>query len=44
MQHNVPILFENIPDETLSWKHYFAVENIEVIAEGNWLTVVQLEN
>jgi hypothetical protein len=44
MQHNVPILFENIPEKQLVGKNYFAVENIEVIAEGNLLTVVQLEN
>jgi len=25
-------------------KNYFAVENIEVIAEGNGLTVVELDN
>jgi len=34
MQHHFRILFENIPEETLRWKKYFAVENIRVIAEG----------
>jgi hypothetical protein len=38
MQHHVAILFENIPEETFRWeKNYFEVENIQVIAEGNWL-------
>jgi len=30
MQHQFPIIFENIPNG----KSYFAVENIRVIAEG----------
>ena len=34
MQHHFPILFENIPEETLRWKNYLAVENFQVIAEG----------
>jgi hypothetical protein len=34
MQHNFPILFENIPEETIRWENYFAVENVQVIAEG----------
>jgi len=34
MQHHAPILFENIPEETLRWKNYIAVEHIHVIAEG----------
>jgi len=27
----------------LDGKNYFAVENTQVIAKGNWLTVLQLE-
>jgi len=34
MQHYFPILFKNIPEETLRWENYFAVENVQVIAEG----------
>jgi hypothetical protein len=35
MQHHVPILFDNIPEETLRWgKKIIAVEQIRVIAEG----------
>ena len=33
MQHHIPILFENKPKATLR-NNYFAVENIQVIAEG----------
>jgi len=43
MQHHFPIVFENKPKETLR-NNYFAVENIQVIAERNWLTVLQLEH
>jgi hypothetical protein len=40
MQLNFPKLFENIPEETLKWgkKKYFAVENIQVIAEGEMVS------
>jgi hypothetical protein len=34
MQHHAPILFENIAEEILTWENYFALENIQVIAEG----------
>jgi len=34
MQLRFPILFENIPEETSGWEKYFAVENIQVTAEG----------
>jgi len=38
-QHNVHILFENIPKKKqLNGKNYFAVENIHVIAEGELVT------
>jgi hypothetical protein len=30
----VPILFENIAEETLRWEKLFASGNIQVIAEG----------
>jgi len=33
MQHHIRILFENKPKETLR-NNFFAVENIQVIAEG----------
>jgi hypothetical protein len=34
MQYHFPILFKNIPEETLRWENYFAAENIQVISEG----------
>jgi len=34
MQHHFPILFENVPEETLRWEKICAVENIYVIVEG----------
>jgi hypothetical protein len=30
----MPILFENIAEETLRWENYFTGEDIHVIAEG----------
>jgi len=36
----VRILFEKIPEETQKIKNYFAVENIQVTAEG--LTVITI--
>jgi hypothetical protein len=40
MQRHVPILFENIPEETIRWgKNYCAVENIQIIAEGGLFNV-----
>ena len=39
MQHHFPILFENIPEEILRWeKKYCAVENIQVITEGEMVS------
>jgi len=44
MQHHFPILFENVPEETLRWEELFSVECIQVNAEGDLvLTVSQLE-
>lgn len=34
MQHHVPILFEEIPEETLRWEKLFYSEKNYVIAEG----------
>jgi len=34
MQHYFPILFENVPEETLKCEKIFCCENIQVIVEG----------
>jgi len=34
MQHCFPVLFENVPEETLKWEKSFDSENIQFILEG----------
>jgi len=35
MQHQIPVIFENTPEDILIWEKLFAVENIHGIAEGD---------
>ena len=39
MQNHVPILFEEIPEKTLTWEKLFCSgKKITLLSKGNWLT------